>query len=321
MKFFLSVLFSTLAVAQPSAAAALRPLTTLDSPVVRLCDLFADAGPLADRVLGPGPQPGERIVVEAPQLAAIAQQFGVDWQPASPAERAVLNRPGRLLPEKDLRPVLRQALLGVGAPADGEVTLSGFQAPMVPLAGKVLVAVEQLDFSAATGRFAATVLVSGAGMDTLRVRVVGDDEAMVTVPVLTRRLPAGHLLVPADLRPARLRASLLRPDTLRAAADAAGKALRHFTAAGEPLASGDLTAPLVVERNARVLMRLMMPGLTVTGRGLALDAGAVGQSIRVLNPASQAIVAAEVVGPGLVRVAPGSVPLQPAAGVGRLAQR
>ena len=71
-------------------AASLRPMTTLSSSVVRLSDLFEEAGPEAGRALGPGPLPGQRIVVEARQLAAIARQFHVDWQPASPADRIVL---------------------------------------------------------------------------------------------------------------------------------------------------------------------------------------------------------------------------------------
>ena len=70
--------------------------------MVRLSDLFDDAGPRAGQVLGPAPAPGARIVVEAPQLAAIARQFGVDWRPASPADSAVIDRPGRLLPREDV---------------------------------------------------------------------------------------------------------------------------------------------------------------------------------------------------------------------------
>ncbi len=70
-------------------AASLRPLTTLAAPVVRLSDLFDDAGPDSARVLGTAPVPGARIVVEAAQLAAIARQFGVDWRPSSASDRAV----------------------------------------------------------------------------------------------------------------------------------------------------------------------------------------------------------------------------------------
>ena len=61
-------------------AATLRAMTTLHASVVRLSDLFDDAGANADRVLGPGPGAGGRIVVEAAQLGAIARQFGVDWR-------------------------------------------------------------------------------------------------------------------------------------------------------------------------------------------------------------------------------------------------
>jgi flagellar basal body P-ring formation protein FlgA len=50
-------------------AATLRSVTTLHSAVVRLSDLFDDAGAGADRVLGPGPGAGGRIVVEAAHSA------------------------------------------------------------------------------------------------------------------------------------------------------------------------------------------------------------------------------------------------------------
>jgi hypothetical protein len=39
----------------------------------------------------------------------------------------------------------------------------------------------------------------------------------------------------------------------------------------------------------------------------------VGDAIAILNPASRAVLEADVVAPGLVRVRPGSVPLTPAA--------
>jgi flagella basal body P-ring formation protein FlgA len=91
----LALLAFCLASAHAEAAATLRTMTTLHASVVRLSDLFDDAGANADRVLGPGPGAGGRIVVEAAQLGAIARQFGVDWRPGSSADRAVLDRPGR----------------------------------------------------------------------------------------------------------------------------------------------------------------------------------------------------------------------------------
>ena len=57
---------------------------------------------------GAGPGAGGRIVVEAAQLGAIARQFGVDWRPASSADRAVLDRPGRPLRREDVLDAVQQ---------------------------------------------------------------------------------------------------------------------------------------------------------------------------------------------------------------------
>src|SRR3954451_18194883 len=102
-------------------AATLRSMTTLHASVVRLSDLFDDAGPNADRVLGPGPGAGGRIVVEAAQLRAIARQFAVDWRPASTADRSVLDRPGRPLRRQDVLDAVKNALVAAGASGDCEV--------------------------------------------------------------------------------------------------------------------------------------------------------------------------------------------------------
>jgi flagellar basal body P-ring formation protein FlgA len=113
-------------------AATLRTMTMLHAPVVRLSDLFDDAGANADRVLGPGPGAGGRIVVEAAQLGAIARQFGVDWRPASSADRAVLDRAGRPLRRDDVVDAVRGALIAGGASTDCDVELTGFNPPLVP---------------------------------------------------------------------------------------------------------------------------------------------------------------------------------------------
>jgi len=118
----------------PAEPATLRSATTLQQPQVRISDLFDDAGPEAERVLGPGPSPGGRIVVEAAQAAAIARQFGVAWRPASSADRVVIDRPGRLLAREDLLGALRSALLGAGAQDAFEDALLGRQAaPQFPV--------------------------------------------------------------------------------------------------------------------------------------------------------------------------------------------
>jgi flagellar basal body P-ring formation protein FlgA len=307
---FLPALAAALVTAIPAAAATLRPVTTLASPVVRLADLFDDAGPRADRVLGPGPAPGARIVVEAAQLAAIARQFGVDWRPSSAADRSVLDRPGRLLARDEVLNALRTALAAVGAPPDGDLDLPGFTQPMVPLESRVEVAVEQLDYEGAASRFTATVVITGTDMPTDRRRVSGRIQEMVEAPVAVRRLPTGAVVRATDLETVRLRIGVLRGDTVRNAADAVGLAVRRPTVPGQPLSAADLARPLVVPKGAGVIMELLAPGLALTGQAIALEGGGMGDNIQVLNPSSRAVLVAEVTGPDRVRIRPGSMPLQ-----------
>jgi flagella basal body P-ring formation protein FlgA len=298
-----------LALAQAQAA-TLRPLASLDGPTVRLSDLFDGLAVSGDRALGPAPPPGGRIVVEAPQLAAIARQFGVDWRPANAAERSVLERPGRPLPRDVLIGALREALAGAGAPADGDLELPGYAAPLIPPQAAPRCDIEQLDYdTAGSGRFTAQLVVSAAGMGMQRLRLAGVWHEVADLPVAAHRLLAGVAIGTGDLTTARVRLGNVRGEVARAAEQIVGKAPRRMIGAGQPLVAAELTAPLVVQRGARVLMELTTPGLAVAAQGQALAAGTVGERITVLNPNSRAVVEAEVVGPNHVRVAPGSSPL------------
>jgi len=293
------------ALAQPAAAASLRPFTTLSQPLVHLSDLFDDAG--SDRVLGPAPQPGGRILVEAAQLAAIAQQFGVDWRPSSGADRIVIERPGRALPREDALAALREALAASGVSAESEVDLPAFAPPMVPSDGTASAKIGQLDYDPLTGRFTALLSVTADGMEPLLARLSGRVQAMAEVPVAAHKLAAGAIIGSGDMTMARVHAESLRADVVRLPAQAIGMALRHPAFPGQPLPIADLGRPALLQKGAAVAMLLDSPGLTLTAQGIAAESGAMGDHVRVLNPVSHAVVEAEVIGPNRVRVTPGGI--------------
>ena len=224
------VLASLLAwLAMPAAAATLKPFTTLTGPIVHLSDLFEAAG--LDRPLGPAPAPGNRITVEAAQLAAIARQFGVDWQPTSPADRAVLEP-------------LRAALAANGAPRDADLELPGFTTPMVPLDAKPLLDVTQLQYDAGTGRFTALLSISADGVPSAQIRLSGRIQEMVELPVPRRRMLPGDVVLASDLQWTRMNAVLARGEIVRTAAEAVGQALRRPVQPGQPLLLADLGRPV-----------------------------------------------------------------------------
>ncbi len=289
----------------PAIGATLRPVATVDGNTVHLSDLFDGIGDDAARTLGPAPSPGGRIVIEAPQLAAIARQFAVAWRPGSGSERVVLDRPGRMLPREQVLTALRQALASVGSP-EGEIEIPGFVTPLVALGKQPQVTFEQIDYDAASGRFTGVLAVTGDGTAMQRMRVSGTLQEMLELPVLTRRMPAGGIIQPGDVQVARIRAGLARGEVARTTGQAIGLSVRHMTMAGQPLLLSELGKPPAIQKGARVRMLLQSPGLDLVAQGQALQSGALGDRIQVLNPSSHAVVEADVTGADQVRVAVGS---------------
>jgi flagella basal body P-ring formation protein FlgA len=289
--------------------ALLRPHAVVEDAVIRLSDLFDNAGQNAGRVVGPAPAPGRRVVVEPAQLLAIARANGVVWRPLTSADTVVVERPGRAVPREEVLDLLRGELGPMGLDAEAELELPGFQPVMVPLAAFTQLALEQSWFETATNRFSATLVVVAEGMPTLRQRIAGRAVATAAVVVATRRLALGEVVGPGDLRLVRQRAERVRPGLASDPGQVLGKALRRPVMAGAGFAVNDLTLPAVVERNAMVTMVMEGPGVSITARGRAMAAAGRGEMVPVMNLASHAVVEAEAIGPGRVRVAFGSVPV------------
>jgi flagella basal body P-ring formation protein FlgA len=302
MRLFTAALLCCTAI--PASAATLRPVTTLHGPTVLLRDLFDDAGANANRVLGPGPGPGGRITVGAAQLAAIARQFSVEWQPVSSADQATLEWPGHPLPREDAIVAVREALTASGVSADCSIELPGFTAPVVPSEATPKPVVSQLDYDPNTGRVAPPQTVPGGGVGPIVMRVGGQADDTIELPVGTMRLATGMVLREEDVHMVRVRTSLVHGEVVHSLDQAIGMQMRRQVPPGQPLAVADLARPTAVQRGATVQMQLAVSGLSVTGQGMALESGAAGERIRVQNSSSRAVIEAEVIGPGRVRIVP-----------------
>ncbi|WP_043343237.1 flagellar basal body P-ring formation chaperone FlgA [Belnapia moabensis] len=290
--------------------ASIRPLSTVESPTLLLGDIFDGAGPRAAQPVGASPAPGRRLVLEAPQLTALARAHGLAWRPLSAYDRAVIERPGRPVTTEEIAATLRPDLHRLGMDPAAELDLGPLLPPMIPPGAALRLAAEGLAFDPATGRFAATLTIMAEGMPVQRQRLAG--RAVQTVPAVaaTRRLAAGEIPRPGDLRPIRLRAERARPGLAERPDQVIGQQLHRPVAADAPIALADLGPPALVEKNALVTMQLESPGLSLSAQGRALEAGPRGGLVPVMNLASRAVIEGEVIGPGRVRIAPGATPLR-----------
>jgi flagella basal body P-ring formation protein FlgA len=302
----LLALVSAAATALPLSchAAMLRPFSQITASAVHLADLFDNLGATPDRVLGAAPLPGARIVVDSPQLAAIARDFDVDWRPASGGERVVIERRGDVLSVATIEMAVRRSLQGLGAPEDADLIAPAVQPVMVPAGSSVVPDVSQPSYDAQSGHFTALMTISPPGMEPVQLRLSGQVVPMARTAVAAHVLTPGTVIGPGDLQTIRVRLANLHGGNAMLPESALGFSVRRSVASGQPIGPADLMRPPLVARGALVRMTLRSDGIALSAQGIAAESGAQGDRIRVENPVSHIIVEGEVTGPGEVRVAP-----------------
>jgi flagella basal body P-ring formation protein FlgA len=295
-----------------NSTAQLKLDVQLNANVIKVDDLWANAGAKANTVIGPAPPPGQSIAVEAKQLAYIAHLYDVDWRPTSGVERTLIERAGRPLTYNEIAAPVRRGLVRAGAPATASVDLAAVPSILVPPGSDPLVSVEADTYDAGSDRFSADLAVSAQGMQTQRARVTGRVAQMITAVVAVRRLQPGDVITRDDVRATQVAEQRLAGTVEHAVADVLGLTPKRTIVAGQPVDTADVGAPIMVSKGATVVLLLETPNMSLTAQGLALGSGGRGDVIQVMNPLSHAVMAARVTGPGEAAIAPGSTPLVPA---------
>jgi flagella basal body P-ring formation protein FlgA len=120
-----------------------------------------------------------------------------------------------------------------------------------------------------------------------------------------REIAQGQALAAADLAIERRPKAEVTSTTLTTLAQAQGFAAKHALRAGQVIRRSDVAKPELVGRNESVTIVYRVPGILLTISGKALDPGALGDSISVLNGQSKRTLQATVIGPGRVSVGTG----------------
>ena len=144
------------------------------------------------------------------------------------------------------------------------------------------------------------------------MRIGGAAIELVEVGVLNRALNRGETIQAADLAIERRPREGLPGDLQADAASLAGRIARRPLSAGAVVRTGDLGKPET--RGDIVTVFYEVPGMTLTLRARATEAGAQGDTIAVLNVQSKKSLHATVVSPGRVAVSaatPGPSPALP----------
>lgn len=121
--------------------------------------------------------------------------------------------------------------------------------------------------------------------------------------VANRTLPARTVIAPGDLvaNPA------IVPGAATQISEVAGKETQAVIYAGQPIYLALLAAPALVERNQMIRLVFDQDGLRIMTEGRALERGAAGTLIRVMNQGSRTVVQGIVAEDGSVNVTGGRI--------------
>jgi flagellar basal body P-ring formation protein FlgA len=284
---------------------ALRASVTVTSDVVRIGDLVENSGPVADIPIFRAPDLGTTGAVATDRIVdAIRphQLIGIDTRGLS---EVLVTRPSRAIPAQEISGRIAQALAGQHGFGDAHNILVNFDRDVRTLQVEPDVTGElqvlSISYDPRTTHFDVTFgLQSSMELRKQSTRYTGT--AMATVDALTVDHPIerGQIVKASDVT------VLIRPKTDTAVVTdmkaVVGFAARHQLQPNQPLNTADLMKPEIVQRNDTVTIVYQAPGVTLTLRGQAQDAGALGDTINVLNSESKRVVQAVVSGPDRVSV-------------------
>jgi len=312
------VVIAALIVFGPAAAAqagddGAAPVPTLkrdavvSGDIVRIGDLIDGAGPAAGIAIFRAPDIGETGSVPAYQVLAAARAYGIERVDQQGNNAVAVTRAGRVLAAKDIEAAIARTLLARGGIADArDITISFDREPApLRLQGAADLRALYTYYNARSGRFDVTFEVTEEAAHRQMQRFSGYAVETLPVAVTIRPLARGEIVKPADVTIERRPKADFR-EGAPAAADPAGLAARHQLRAGQPLRASDLMRPEIVQRNEAVTIVYEAPGLVLTMRGKALDPGAEGDVISVLNSQSNRTVQGTIAGPARVLVRSGA---------------
>lgn len=291
-----------------AAVPALKSEVVVTGALVRIGDLVEHAGPAANVAVFRAPDLGQTGAVAAARVLEALRGHGVLLVDTRDITEVAVTRSSRVITAKAIEERIIQALAGRYGLGEAENLTVAVDRDLRPIQVEVSAGadlqVARAAYDPRTGRFDISFELPGSAVARqLNLRFTGSASESVAVPILTRALARGDVVKQFDVATERRPKNTAGPDVLTRPTDIVGLAARHALRPGQPLKAGDLMKPELVQRNEPVTIVYETPGIVLSVRGKALETGAEGDLVNVLNVQSKRTLQAVVSGPGRVTIA------------------
>jgi flagellar basal body P-ring formation protein FlgA len=302
-----------LALALPARAAddfivapTLRASVTVTSDVVRVGDLIDNAGSAALIPVYRSPDLGTTGELPVAQVLSVLRGKQVIGVMTGDIKEVQVTRLARTLVHKDLENAVASALerrFGLGDAANITVTFDrGISDMRLDASNSGALQPVATRYDARSGRFDIAFEIGNDNNPTLtKLRFTGTAIETVEVAVLTRDIDRVELLKSSDIAlERRPRAEITGEAASRDRA--IGMQLRRPMRAGTPIRVADIVKPDFVSRDQSVTVIYQVPGIYLTTRGKALESGAEGDTVSVLNLQTKRTLTGTVTARGQITV-------------------
>jgi flagella basal body P-ring formation protein FlgA len=284
----------------------LKELVTVSSEIVRIGDLVENAGDAADIAVFRSPDLGDTGSVAVARIAEALRPHGVAGLDTRGLREVVVTRLSRAISVDDIKQRIARAFAGQFGFGDAEnidiILDRNVRVLHVENTVTAELAIVRLNVEPRTGRFdVAFELPASVAARRLPLRFTGTATELVPAATLARSLRPGEVVRQADVVVARRPKLEVGADAI-AAEQAIGLAAKRPLRGGQVLRPADLTKPQVVQRNEVVTLVYAVPGVMLTVRGKALEAGAEGDIVSVVNVQTNRTIQGTVSGPGRVSI-------------------
>lgn len=303
-KFMLSVLVMSIllitamiSASSQANAVALRDHVVISDSTIKLGDIFSGLPADADKVLGPAPQPGKDMTLNARTLMRVAIALDLPWRPTSGADQVTLTRAATLVKNDQIKDAVIDALTKEGIKDRFDISLNGpWPQLILPQTQRPSVEVSFIDFDASRDWFQATLVAPSRDNPIHTTSIAGRVNYIIEVPVLRETIRHGTVIGKRDIDTITMDRRDIQPDMALHADDMIGLTPRRVVLAGKPITMKEVEAPRIVERGDTVTMIFQEGPLRLTAKGRAMENGAKGDYIRVVNDNSNRTIQGMVTG-------------------------
>lgn len=280
------------------ASVTLKNEVTLTGDNLTVGDIFDNAGKNSPYVLGPSPAPGKEMVLNASTLMRVASALDIPWQPSGNGDQIIVRRASTLIPTVAVVDAIKEKLKGKVVEDKYALDTGTMSLDItLPQDQPGTLDVTSVEYNPRTSRFEASIVAPSAANPLKKLTVTGSVKPVVTIPVLRSTMRNGDIIGQNDIDMIEVYNDDVKGgDTMLKAEDVIGMTPRRVAVSGKPIHAVDLQSPQLVNRGEGVTIIFKAGPLNLTALGKAMQNGARGDVIHVVNNASNRTVDAIVSG-------------------------